>query len=157
MHNKRNKVVSKISRSVAQQRVKVQIRPHPVTPERIFLSGGIGDIFAVESFLSDQDRAQMTTIYYGTNKREPITKLWKSLPNYPNLKNHHALWDDFSKFWCFFSLQDCIFKMEQARMAQPQKIRAVRDLSIIPFFDKIKKGDILYNNSSFILHSVANI
>lgn len=156
MHNKRSTVRSKVTRHPVPQRVKVQVRQQPVTHEQVFLSGGIGDVFAVESFLSDRDREQMTTIHYGTSKREPIAKLWSALPNYPRLKDHNTLWDDFSNFWCFFSLQDCIFKMDRARMAQPPKLRAVRDLSIIPFFDKIKRGEVPYNNSSFISHTVAD-
>ena len=70
-----------------------------VSSNSIFITGGIGDIFAVESFLTDQERHSLTTIYYATNKRVPIESLFRCLKNFPNLRNHINVWDDVNNFW----------------------------------------------------------
>src|SRR4051812_30688945 len=38
----------------------------------IFLSGSIGDVLALESFFSDDDRAKTTKIFYATRKQAQI-------------------------------------------------------------------------------------
>lgn len=147
---------AKLRQAVKSTKPRKVERPVIVTPNRIFLSGGIGDIFAVESFIPEADRASLSVIFYGTSKRKPIFDLWSALPNYPSLKGHVPLWDDFSSFWCFFCLQECINKLEQAEKPH-DNLRSVRDLSIIPFFERIKRGEIQYNNSSFLVHTIASV
>lgn len=140
--------------------VKIE-RPHKIKIHRpfksIFLSGGIGDVIAIESFLSDQERQSIQTILYATNKRIFIEELFKSLTSFPKLENHISLWDDFSDFWCFWSLEDYISKTKEKHTQLNSKLQDCKDLSILRFFQEIKKGNANYNESSFLKEKVANI
>ena len=135
-------------------------RPIKIFPQKncssIFLTGGIGDIFAVESFLTNEQKKRVNTIYYATNKREYIETLFRSVSGteqYPNLKNHHILWDDFSNFWCFYSIEDYALKSKN----QSNIIKKTKDLSILKVFDDIKSNRAIYNESIFLMVSLANI
>jgi|LakMenEpi03Aug12_release.lakeMendotaPanAssembly.Ray.scaffolds.fasta_scaffold15092_6 hypothetical protein len=121
-----------------------------------FISGGIGDVIAVESFLSTEHRNRLKTIFYATKKQQEIEQLFKSLTNYPNLEEHLSVWDDFSQFWCFYSLQDYLNK---SRHIQPLKTQArvATDLSILSVFENIKSGLYQYNHSSFLQQELTNI
>lgn len=135
-------------------------RPQKMNMHRIknaiFLTGGIGDTFAVESFLSDEERTKITTIYYATNKSKEIEELWRKLPNYPNLRHHITVWDDFSKFWCFYSMNGYITYCKKNKIKLQISLTHTTDLSISIMFGKINRKDIAYNNSSFINHSLTN-
>lgn len=115
----------------------------------IFLTGGIGDVIALESFFSDDLRNNLETIYYATHKWESIKKLFESVPNYPNLKNHVPVWNDFSKFWCFFYKQNCIDCMLANNMPVSHDFINSIDYGICPMFPKIKQGNSKFNCSSF--------
>lgn len=123
----------------------------------LFFSGGIGDVVTLESFMTDQQRSSLSTIYYGTNKQAAIEPLFKSLPNYPKLKNHIIVWNDFKDFWCFFSKEDCIRKMAQNGKACSENLRYAHDFSISPKFADIRAGLLQFNGSSFLKHKVASI
>lgn len=122
----------------------------------IFLTGGIGDIFAVESFLTNQERERITTIYYATIKNKEIEELWKALPNYPNLQEHITVWNDFSKFWCFSSMNDYLYYCKKIKIKPQIFFQNTTDLSISIVFGKINRKDIFYNNSSFINHKLTD-
>ena len=94
---------------------------------------------------------------YGTKKHEWISKIWKKLPNYSNLNEHKVIWDDFSKFWCFVSLGDCLAKISSYGMLMPENPKEIRDLGIGLVFPRIKSGEFTYNNSSFLKHNLAQI
>jgi hypothetical protein len=72
----------------------------------VFITGGIGDVLAVESFLTDEERNSIDTIYYATSKKEPVERLFRCTKNFSSIKNHINLWCDFTDFWCFYSLED---------------------------------------------------
>jgi hypothetical protein len=120
----------------------------------IFISGGIGDVFAVESFLTDEERAEISSIFYATIKKEPIQELFKSL-SWPKLKNHVTAWDDFSNFWCFYTLAECASKV--SKTGALSKIKQAKDLSILTVFNEVKKGNVKYNGSSFLNQKIARI
>jgi hypothetical protein len=126
-----------------------------IIKDSIFLSGGIGDIFAVESFLTDKERNKISSIFYATSKQAIIQELFNSL-SWPKLKNHITVWDDFSDFWCFYTADECISKLSKTR--QPfNEIKKAKDLSIFIVFDEIKKGNLKYNGSSFLNQKIATI
>lgn len=137
------------------------IRPAKVfakkTQSAIFITGGIGDVFAVESFLTNDEREKLQTIYYATNKQVYIEGLFRSISSisssYPCLKNHHVLWKDFSKFWCFYSIEDYI----KSSRNNSNIINYCKDLSIIKVFEDIKAKKIKYNNSTFLKQKLTNI
>lgn len=142
---------------------KRRVRPAPLqypglTPippnETILLTGGIGDVFAVESFFSDQQRELLSTILYATNKADFIRPLFEALPNYPALKDHAVVWSDFSQFWCFLFKQEVI---DRTRQSPHPKLGACEDWGIIPKFGQINAGQAVYNGSSFIRHALADV
>jgi hypothetical protein len=122
----------------------------------VFISGGIGDVFAVESFLTNDQKENINTIYYATNKCNFIIDLFNCLKySYPNLKHHISLWDDFSNFWAFYSLTDYLTKSIKDK--NNLDLKKSQDLSILTIFDNIKNGKIHYNESSFLKEKLTNI
>lgn len=119
-----------------------------------FITGGIGDVITIECFLTDSQRGELSTIYYATNKHIFIENLFKSLDCFPKLKNHVKLWQDFSNFWAFYYLEDFIIK---SRFKNKKIFEDCLDLSIFPFFQKIKKEKISYNGCSFLEKKLTNI
>lgn len=123
----------------------------------IFLSGGIGDVIAVESFLSDKEKDAISTVFYATNKEKYIRPLLSSLKSLPNLKNHITLWDDFSKFWCFYSLEECVSAIKEKNQKLEHNLSTCKDLSILKVFEQISKKEISYNFSSFLKDKLIDI
>lgn len=72
----------------------------------ILITGGIGDFITIESFLNDKERNDLETIFYATRAQETIKKIISVLPNYPNLKNHIVLWNDFSRIFAFHNKEE---------------------------------------------------
>jgi hypothetical protein len=46
----------------------------------IFISGNIGDVFALESFMMDDERKNLNAIFYGTRARNDVESLFKAIP-----------------------------------------------------------------------------
>lgn len=149
------KPVRKLVSAVRRER---PLRAKIVKPlSSAFISGGIGDVLAVESFLSDQDRQSLTTIFYATNKRIYLEELFRSVNTFPNLKYHLSAWEDFSNFWCFYSLEDYIKKCRDSKISVNSKIKLAKDLSILRVFEEIKAGSLKYNGCSFLKDTLTNI
>jgi hypothetical protein len=123
----------------------------------IFLSGGIGDIFAIESFIPDEHKDNIKSIYYATQKYKTIIECFNILPVYHNLKNHINVWSDFSKFWCFHHKQGCISKLKAAQKTILPGLTAATDYSIMKIFSEINSKHIKYNKSSWIAYPVSDI
>jgi len=121
----------------------------------VFLTGAIGDIFALESFFSNSFRANLTAVCYATNKRQPIETLFKALPNYK--VNHITIWDDFTKFWCFTHKSQCQELMSYRNITPSQEFLDAEDFGIEVIFPKAKAGLLRYNNSSWLIHKVCDI
>jgi hypothetical protein len=138
-------------------------RPHKIVKNNkqlashVFISGGIGDVFAVESHLTEDERKTITTIFYGTQKADPIIKLFTALPNYTRLKQQSQIWSDFSRFWCFYTLNECVTRIITAGRGCPESLKESRDLGIMPRFSDIKSGRMKYTGSSFLKHKLTDI
>lgn len=142
------------SRKLRQHVTPIQAQPtRQINPVALF-TGGIGDIFAVESYFSDQERNNLTTVLYGTNKQKFIQPLLESLPNYPNLKTHKIVWDDFRNFWCFLYKKEIINRLGNI---SPPELIGCEDWGILPKFEQIKAGIIKYNGSSFLNYKLADV
>lgn len=57
-------------------------------PLSILITGGIGDVFAIDSFMTLEDRERLETVYYACPAWREIGELLRALPNFPRLKNH---------------------------------------------------------------------
>jgi len=122
--------------------------------DTIFVTGGIGDILAIESYFSDEQRVLLHTILYATHKQPAIQELFDALPNYPHLKNHKVVWSDFSQFWCFLYKDEVISRLGTNT---PQELREAEDWGIVPKFPILGSGIIKYNGSSFLRFQVADV
>jgi len=136
---------------------KIQ-RPNKIHINRwnksFFITGGIGDILAVECFLTDIEKSNVETIYYATRKKQQIENLFKSNKSFYNLKNHINLWEEHNNFWCFYSIEDYLKKTKNNKLIN---YKNCKDLSIIKIFDEINKKNIKYNKSSFLENKLCNI
>ncbi len=57
----------------------------------ILLTGGIGDVFAVEGMMTAEERETLEAIYYACPASEVIRQAWSALPNFPRLTSHVVL------------------------------------------------------------------
>lgn len=144
---------AKISRTT-EKRIRP---PFARRSNTIFLSESIGDFLAVESFLKEKDRNEITTIYYATQKHQAIETLLRSVPTFPNLREHVSVWDDFSKFWCFITLEECIKKLNASKKPFPNALTSSVDFGIIRKFSEFKTGRVGYESSSFLKHKLTDV
>lgn len=135
----------------------------------MLFTGGIGDFITIESFLNEEERNGLETIFYATRAHETIKEIISVLPNYPNLKNHIVLWDDFSRIFAFHNKEE-VFRnlarrnsnsttsaVDKAKMARwSQLLKKVEDMSISRIFAQIPQRRP-YNNSSFLKYCLKDI
>lgn len=76
--------------------------------DNILILDGIGDFFVLETFMSNELRRNLNTVYYASRTQKFIVSAWSCLPNFPNLKNHIFLWDDWNSVFCYFRKSDLI-------------------------------------------------
>lgn len=146
--NRRKIVYGKSKRPLKQFRSRV---------ETVFLTGSIGDVLAIESFLSDEIRATLSTILYATQKQKTIESLFCAIPNYGNLRSHITVWKDFSNMWCFMNKNQCVSALKAVNVKPSDELVHAVDYSICRLFPLFNRGEIKYNNSSFIKHKLADI
>ena len=122
-----------------------------------FFSGSIGDVMALESFFTDEERLNLDILCYATQKHKEISQLFQSLPNYRDLKVHQPVWADFTKFWCFFTKADCIDRIRGSGTVPPPDLIRGQDWSINVKFPAIRNGTLKYNHSSFLTYKLADV
>ncbi len=138
-------------------RSKTKIPHIPEVRHLLFISGGIGDMIALESFLPEKDRESVTTIFYGTRKHVAVREMFSSLPNYKNLTNHVMAWTNFDNFWCFHEKRQCIRKLGDANMHIPDGLLQARDWSIGNGFPYIRAGQVPFVGSSLLINNMADV
>lgn len=115
--------------------------------ESILLTGGVGDVLTLESYFDSDHREKLTSVYYATRQHKLIKQLFDSLPNYPNLKKHIILWDDWSKFFDFVNKEQVVDKLKEKEQFTEDNFV---DWSIMHAFRMAKEGFLKYQSSSFI-------
>lgn len=118
----------------------------PPSDEAILLTGGIGDVIALESFMPAELKNKMHTIYYATRAAESIKELFSSIGTFPALKNQEVVWDQFDDFFAIYSKAQCTYTLDEP----PKDWNVVSDWSIVPKFQEIELGEYEYNGSSFL-------
>jgi len=109
----------------------------------IFLSGGIGDIFAIDSLLTNEIKKDIKTIYYGTKHASIFQKLLQKVPEY-DIKNHFVVWNESFIYKSEYSLTDIGF-LEST------------DFGIFAIFPQVLSGHLHYNKSSWLMHKLCEI
>jgi hypothetical protein len=145
-------------RTAAPKKIKKQTisrnQIHGSFGHSCFITGGIGDVLAVESFMTQQEKERLQTIFYATNKHEHIEFLFKKNKSFKNLTNHVVVWDDFSKFWCFHSM---LQYQHKSSSVNNKVFSFCHDLSISKIFPEVKQGNLKYQGSSFIQQKLTEI
>jgi len=120
----------------------------------ILLTGGVGDVIALESFFGDYERETLSTIYYATRNHKEIRSLFDSMSDiFPNLKNHIILLDDFSEFFALHEKTEVSSKLSEF----PEDWPRVSDWSIMSKFNQFDSDYYTYNGSSLLKKQVADI
>jgi hypothetical protein len=120
----------------------------------IFLSGGVGDVISVESFMTNEERARISKIYYGTRAWHENSQLFINSKTYEKIRGeHHLVFKAFDKqFPCFINIEQTYGK----KLLMPMPKTTV-DYSIAKIFRKIDNDKIPYNGSSFVKDTLADI
>lgn len=127
------------------------------------ITAGIGDWLALEAWLSSADRANLETIYYATRQAKAIRSLVEALPRecFPSLKHHVILWSEWGPClpedqygaiaWprCFTTAADVA-----ARVRLPP---SVKDWSIARMFPLAREGQAIWNGSSYLARTLADV
>jgi len=123
--------------------------------EEIFITGGLGDVFLLESFFSNEMRNVLKTINFATRTSNILINLLNIIPKhiFPNLKNLNVIHNNFSEFWCFFSKPDFIKRMPKLS----NKVENSIDWSIAVIFPYIRHKILKFNGSSFVKHKIIDI
>jgi len=144
---------------LGEQIAKFRQRPRSAKPEltirdTALITGGIGDVFALESYLSDQHRERLTTILYATQKHAAIRQLFEALPNFPNLVHHKVVWDDFADFWHFLRKSEVVDKLGYLAS---EELRYSDDWSIEDKFPLLALTPQKYSYSSFLRYKLCDL
>lgn len=121
----------------------------------IFFTGGLGDVIALESFMSNHQREIIETIFYATRKHKNLKLLFSAL-NLPKLKNHIVTWEDY-KFWCFFRKEEYLSILKKQKKEISKNLEQSEDWSIYKKFSEINNNIHVYNNSTFISNKLTDI
>ena len=122
----------------------------------ILLTGGVGDVFAVESLMTDNERESINCIYYATRAYKPCLDLFDKLPSFPEKQT--VIWKDFSRIFAFHNKQHltdklCAYQTNALQDIARKLMEPIEDYSI----QKIFPEDRPYTYSSFIKYNVADI
>jgi hypothetical protein len=115
---------------------------------RIFLTGGIGDVLALESFFTPAERQAVETVYYASRKNDELIEIMK-LADFPSLKAHVRIWDDFSTQWCFHRKRDYFEAAAKAGVRIPYGAIVAEDWGILIKFQEIHRQLRHYHGSTF--------
>jgi hypothetical protein len=111
-------------------------------PKRILLTGGLGDFFAIECFISDLEREEIRTVVHGCCYAKAISSLMALLPNY-HIKNEIFLWENL--------------KTRPCRNTTVQLRGHYNDITNLNFWRvvaNIRLKKRVFNKSSFIEHDL---
>lgn len=113
-------------------------------PEGILLTGGIGDVFAVQSYFPPEWKQTLRKVYYATPAAAEASTLLSEA--YPQAE-HAILYGDKQ----YFRNKGCPFyrKEELVHIDCPDW-EDVEDCSIIPMFEQIERGYYRYTGSHYI-------
>jgi hypothetical protein len=128
-----------------------------------FITGGIGDAIAVDSFLDLNFRKEVSTFFYATWQKRHIENLFGCLKGYPNLKHHISLFNDFQAIAeypglkPFTSLSEFYNLCKDKKDLEQYNLSCSCDLSIATILEKIESNKIQYTDSSFIKEKLIDV
>lgn len=125
---------------------------------KVLWTGGIGDILAIECFLSPYERSSIDTFFYATRAGIILKELFKALPNY-DISEHIEVWSDFSEKFSFTFKYEVI---DEDPGKFDELLVDVHDFGIIAQMPQLisyrQHGyGKEYQGSSFIIYTLADI
>lgn len=124
----------------------------------ILITGGVGDVIAIESLMKNEERNSIECIFYATRAATPCIELLTDLPNFPKLKRHLFLWKNFTDIFGFNTKDQlvdkiCAYQPEDLQQTVRKLVAPVEDWSIAKIFNE----DRPYTYSSFTKYKLADI
>ena len=114
-------------------------------------TGGIGDVFVIESHLHDAERADPDAFYWATRAQEHVSPLFGLLPNYPKLSTHTFVHDDFTQRTAFHKVDEVRKHAVRGHLLPPMIV----DMSISNLFPLLKPA--MFGGSSFLKYPIASV
>lgn len=122
--------------------------------KQILLTGGIGDVLALECFFPEKDKQELNRIYYATKASKPLMEVFEALkPAYPNLQYQQSIWDDFEELFAFHDKSE----VGQHFESLPDDWPLVADWSVNSKFNQINEGLYEYTGSSLLKVKLADV
>lgn len=122
--------------------------------KNLLILDGIGDFFALETFMSNELRNNLETVYYASRTQNFIAKVWKCLPNFPKLKEHVFLWTDWNRVFCWLRKKDMLRNSKFTSINRNLNLANMREYVWADLFNFYNKK--LCGESSFIKYEVEN-
>jgi hypothetical protein len=134
-------------------------RNYKETPTAIFLCGAIGDVIAIECYLSDAARASLEAVCLPDSDYGFIPSLFGSIPNYPKLTRYIEVCPGHNRQWHnkAMLLERMVVEGFRPKDADGTvRLIEAQDWSLDQVFAEYNEGTALkYNGSSFARHTLA--
>lgn len=124
-----------------------------IEKDSIVLTAGIGDFISIDSFLTEEDRTRIKTIFWATKNAKNIQSLIREVKDFfPNLTNQIVAWDEFDLFHAFGKASWL------NKLTEPvDGYNEAQDLSISEVFPKIISEQIPFRGTCLLKKMVALI
>ena len=125
----------------------------------ILLTGGVGDIIAIESMMTDEERQSIDCMFYATRAAKPCIELFTNLTTFPKLKKQALLWKNFTNIFGFNSKEQlvgklCAYQTDELQNTLRKLVSGIEDWSIAKIFFENNRQ---YTYSSFIKNNLISI
>jgi hypothetical protein len=138
------------------RRVPAKVVPRAERTPVILLTGGLGDVFAIEAHFPPTFYDHLRTILYATHKHAPIRQCFQALPSGKPPVEHRVVWSDFSSFFAFHTKPEVEKALRRRRgTAEALAVGRAADFSICRTFPAIRSRVMRYQGSSFLKHTLA--
>lgn len=117
----------------------------------ILITGGVGDLMAVESLMTNEERQSIDCIFYATRAAAPCIELLTNIKTFSHLKKQVSIWKNFTNIFGFIDKQQlvdklCAYQPNELQDTVKRLMEQVEDYSIAKIF--IEKRN--YHYSSFV-------
>lgn len=119
---------------------------------KVYISCGAGDFIAIESFLSDEEKRQITEFYLFTRAGSVIEKFTRMHPIWNQCKVHIPYTPEQIRAFNTYSFFD-IKHLRHQTGNHWRELDGVRDLSGEVLYPQILSGNRKYNKSEFMIQA----
>lgn len=126
---------------------------------KLLLTGGIGDVITVESYMAPAFRESLHSLYLATPQADNIKTLFEALPAhvFPNLESIEVIPVDFSPPFNCIVMKQQLWHYLACKGQRVDWLAHVADGSIIKVFADVRSGKLQYQGSSFASNYLAEL